>query len=150
MSHPNRHRQVEQLIRIGNYHQLRAQLILDPELIHQRDSDNATLLIKLTEQLEEIPNATQLVRVLLTAGARVNVRRSQAHGTPLANAFRWKSVGVARVLLEFGADLRAATGFQTGSILSYAIERCRVNSQDEQFVTSTKKVLLDYTGATYE
>jgi ankyrin repeat protein len=48
--------------------------------------------------------AVEFARVLLDAGARMDVRDELLQSTPMGWACRWGRVGVAKILLERGAD----------------------------------------------
>ncbi|MCY3883408.1 MAG: hypothetical protein OXG24_00675 [Gammaproteobacteria bacterium] len=134
------------LMESGDYHELRAHLILHPILAKYRDDSNATLLIKLIDYPGNRPNAAKSARVLLIAGCDVDARRDSTNGTALSGALSTGEADVARVLLEFGANFRAKLGFKEGDIVDFALEICGNDSNEEDgFAQEVRQLLSDFT-----
>lgn len=73
-------------------------------------NDGQTLLWSLFQQPVK-PRAAESARILIEAGADVESRPDPNGGTPLSGALCTNQADVARVLLEFGADLAGPSGY---------------------------------------
>ena len=135
-----------ELIETGDYHELRAHLMRNPQLVRYRDETKATLLIRLIDYPGFRPNSAYSARILLIAGSHVDVRRDERNGTPLSGAMCTGELDVCRVLLEFGASFRSRLGFKSGDVLDLAEELCRNSDGDSKFVEELRQLVCDYTG----
>lgn len=113
------------LVDYGDFQGLGELLDANPELANARDEGNATLLIRLIDWPGHRPWASETARVLLTAGAEVDARRDEENGTALSGALCTGEIDVIRVLLEYGADVHAECGWQSGSVLDLADDLCQ-------------------------
>ena len=123
----------------GDYHELRVLLVRFPKLVKERDSSNATLLIRLIDYPGHRPNAHKSARVLLVAGDNKN-------GTALSGALSTGDADVMRVLLEFGANIRAPLLFDRGTVLDMAESICRSENADEQLKSELISLVHDFVG----
>ena len=106
----------------GDFALLEKCLRFNPELVSERDTSNATLLIRLIDHPGHRLNAAAMARLLIKTGAEVDVRRNDDKGTPLTGVIRTHELDTARVLLEAGADLDAPCGFCDGTAYELALE----------------------------
>jgi hypothetical protein len=102
-------------VRSGDVEGLRRLLADHPELVTAEiagDCDTArSLLHVLTDWPGHFPNGPAVVRLLVTAGAEVNVRFTGSHReTPLHWAASSDDVEVLDALLDAGADIEAVGG----------------------------------------
>ena len=135
-----------ELLDAGDHHELRALLLAHPKLVNSVDDSGATLLIRLIDYPGNRPNAARSARVLLQAGANVNYRRDNSNGTALAGVLSTNEWDVARVLLEFGANLRSPLGFMKGQVIDLADSLCAQAKESENDVSELVQLVYDYTG----
>jgi ankyrin repeat protein len=117
----------------GDFALLEKCLRLNPELAAERDTSNATLLIRLIDHPGHRLNAAAMARLLIRSGAEVDARRDASNGTALTGVISTNDVDTARVLLDAGADLNAPCGFCDGTAYELALD-----SKDKELIQLVK------------
>ena len=120
-----------QILRAGDVEELRSMLSADPTLARAPlypawGCPAEPLLVACNGPFNRWPlggRAVELASALLDAGVPVDGDGAQALGNPLISAVSLGNTGVARLLIERGADLEATApypGIPTGTPLDYA------------------------------
>ena len=101
---PEPNKEIIKAAKSGHLERVKLLLAAHPELIHARDSDGSTPLHCATWK-----GHTEVVALLLDAGADVNARNSNEHWgtTPLHAAAHANQAIIAQMLIDHGADLHA-------------------------------------------